>query len=85
MPRCCNENKSLRLVSNNQESNSENILLTGSNSFAIGRSLELEEAKPTVERSHSRVRCDLSPAPTKANSYIKLISIKVLHKTNFKQ
>ncbi|XP_011503248.1 PREDICTED: serine/threonine-protein kinase WNK1 [Ceratosolen solmsi marchali] len=80
MPRCCNENKSLRLVSSNQQHNAENILLTHSRPFSIsgGEQLDIEEAPVVVvERSHRRVRCDLSPVPTNTNSgFIKLIGIK---------
>lgn len=82
MPRCCNENKSLRLVSSDQQRNSENILLTReARPFSVGggEQLDTEEETPVVvERSHRRVRCDLSPVPTNSNSgYIKLIGIKV--------
>lgn len=82
MPRCCNENKSLRLVSSDQQHNTENILLTRPRPFSIGgeEQLDTEEETPVVvvERSHRRVRCDLSPVPTNTNSnYIKLIGIKV--------
>lgn len=82
MPRCCNENKSLRLVSSNQQHNTEDILLTRTRPFSIGggEQLQLEEEAPVVvvERSHRRVRCDLSPVPTNSNSgFIKLIGIKV--------
>lgn len=82
MPRCCNENKSLRLVSSDQQHNTENILLARPRPFSIGgeEQLDTEEETPVVvvERSHRRVRCDLSPVPTNANSgYIKLIGIKV--------
>ncbi|KAK9297698.1 hypothetical protein QLX08_008739 [Tetragonisca angustula] len=49
-----------------------------SRSFTIGNQLELEEDPPIVEKSHRRVRCDLSPVPTSTstNLNIKLLSIK---------
>ncbi|CAK9795460.1 Serine/threonine-protein kinase WNK3 [Anthophora plagiata] len=42
------------------------------------KALELEEDSPIVEKSHRRVRCDLSPVPTttSTNLNIKLLSIK---------
>lgn len=88
MPRCCNENKSLRLVSSDQQHNTENILLARPRPFSIGgeEQLDTEEETPVVvvERSHRRVRCDLSPVPTNTNSgYIKLIGIKVKHLLNW--
>ncbi|KOX79935.1 Serine/threonine-protein kinase WNK1 [Melipona quadrifasciata] len=78
MPRCCNENKAVSSVGTSQEHNTEDILLTQSRSFTIGNQLELEEDPPIVEKSHRRVRCDLSPVPTSTstNLNIKLLSIK---------
>ncbi|XP_034193683.2 wnk kinase isoform X1 [Osmia lignaria lignaria] len=78
MPRCCNENKSVSSVGNSQKQNTENILLTQSNSFPIGNPLELDEDPPIVEKSHRRVRCDLSPVPTNTstNLNIKFLNIK---------
>lgn len=79
MPRCCNENKAVSSVGTSREHNTEDILLTQSRSFTIGSQLELEEDPPIVEKSHRRVRCDLSPVPTNTstNLNIKLLSIKV--------
>lgn len=79
MPRCCNENKSVSSVGNSQKQNTENILLTQSNSFPIANPLELDEDPPIVEKSHRRVRCDLSPVPTNTstNLNIKFLNIKV--------
>ncbi|KAF3428170.1 hypothetical protein E2986_14012 [Frieseomelitta varia] len=78
MPRCCNENKAVSSVGTSREHNTEDILLTQSRSFTIGNQLELEEDPPIVEKSHRRVRCDLSPVPTSTstNLNIKLLSIK---------
>ena len=81
MPRCCNENKSLRLVNSNQQHTEENILLSHSQSFSIKERDQLEEEVPVavVEKSHRRVRCDLSPVPTNTtSSYIRLLGIKVI-------
>lgn len=69
-------------MSSDQQHNTENILLTRPRPFSIGgeEQLDTEEETPVVvvERSHRRVRCDLSPVPTNTNSsYIKLIGIKV--------
>ncbi|OAD59198.1 Serine/threonine-protein kinase WNK3 [Eufriesea mexicana] len=78
MPRCCNENKAVSSVGTSRKHNTEDILLTQSHSFSIGNQLELEEDPPIVEKSHRRVRCDLSPVPTSTstNLNIKLLSIK---------
>lgn len=85
MPRCFNENKSLRLVGSNQQHDSNNILLTRSRPFSIGGGEQLDVDESPAERSHRRVRCDLSPVPTNPNSgFIKLIGIKVsLKVSNF--
>lgn len=79
MPRCCNENKAVSSVSTSRKHNTEDILLTQTRAFAIGDQLELDEDPPIVEKSHRRVRCDLSPVPTNTstNLSIKLLSIKV--------
>ncbi|PBC29790.1 serine/threonine-protein kinase Wnk isoform X5 [Apis cerana] len=78
MPRCCNENKAVSSVGTSQKHNTEDILLTQNRSFSIGNQLELEEDPPIVEKSHRRIRCDLSPVPTSTstNLNIKLLSIK---------
>ncbi|XP_076240091.1 wnk kinase isoform X3 [Calliopsis andreniformis] len=78
MPRCCNENKAVSSVSTSRKHNTEDILLTQTRGFSIGNQLELDEDSPIVEKSHRRVRCDLSPVPTNtsANLNIKLLSIK---------
>ncbi|KAG9428628.1 hypothetical protein HZU67_10032 [Apis mellifera carnica] len=78
MPRCCNENKAVSSVGTSQKHNTEDILLTQSRSFSIGNQLELEEDPPIVEKSHRRIRCDLSPVPTSTstNLNIKLLNIK---------
>lgn len=65
MPRCCNENKSLRLMNSNQQNSTLDSVLIGT------------EAPVVVEKSHRRIRCDLSPVPTNNANYIKLIGIKV--------
>lgn len=79
MPRCCNENKAVSSVRSSQKHSSEDIVLTQTQAFAIGNQLDLEEESPVVEKSHRRVRCDLSPVPTNTNSNlnIKLLNIKV--------
>ncbi|KOC60991.1 Serine/threonine-protein kinase WNK3 [Habropoda laboriosa] len=78
MPRCCNENKAVSSVGTSRKHNTEDILLTQSRSFSIGNQLDLEEDSPIVEKSHRRVRCDLSPVTTSTstNLNIKLLSIK---------
>ncbi|XP_054007289.1 mucin-17-like isoform X3 [Hylaeus anthracinus] len=78
MPRCCNESKAVSSVSTSQKHNTEDILLTQTRTFTIGNQLELDDDPPIVEKSHRRVRCDLSPVPTNTstNLNIKLLSIK---------
>lgn len=80
MPRCCDDNKTLSVASNNKKYNTENLLLTQSHSCKRQSQLDLEEERPVVEQSHRRVRCDLSPVTT-SNTItpldIKLINIKV--------
>ncbi|XP_066588439.1 serine/threonine-protein kinase Wnk-like isoform X2 [Prorops nasuta] len=80
MPRCFNENKAVRSVNNSQK-NSEvtKILLRRTHESIIGNPLELNEDSPIVEKSHRRLRCDLSPVPISSNSNninIKLLNIK---------
>lgn len=79
MPRCCNDNKAVSPVSTNKK-NTANIVLTPSR-FPIGNPLEFDiNNRPLVEKSHRRLRCDLSPVPTNSNGSIsiKLIGLKVL-------
>ncbi|XP_076164633.1 wnk kinase isoform X2 [Ptiloglossa arizonensis] len=78
MPRCCNESKTVSSVSTSQKHSTEDILLTQTRAFSIGNQLEVDDDPPIVEKSHRRVRCDLSPVPTNTNTNlnIKLLSIK---------
>lgn len=79
MPRCYNDSKTVSSVNSNHKHNTDDIVLTQSHAFSIGSHLEIEEDLPVVERSHRRLRCDLSPVPTSTNSNfnIKLLGLKV--------
>ncbi|XP_015119573.1 uncharacterized protein LOC107042871 isoform X2 [Diachasma alloeum] len=77
MPRCCNDNKAVSPVSSNKK-HTEDIVLTPSR-FPIGNSLEFDiNNRPLVEKSHRRLRCDLSPVPTNSNGSlsIKFLGLK---------
>ncbi|XP_023287595.1 uncharacterized protein LOC105697780 isoform X1 [Orussus abietinus] len=78
MPRCYNESKVVSPASSSEKQHSEDILLTQSHVFSIGKRLDLEEESSTVEKSHRRLRCDLSPVPTSANTAfnLRLLNIK---------
>lgn len=79
MPRCYNDSKTVSSVNSNHKHNTDDIVLTQSHAFSIGSHLDVEEDPPTVEKSHRRLRCDLSPVPTSANSSfnIKFLGLKV--------
>ncbi|EZA58553.1 Serine/threonine-protein kinase WNK3 [Ooceraea biroi] len=78
MPRCYNDSKTVSLVNSNHKHNTDDIVLTQSHAFSIGSQLEVDEDPPVVEKSHRRLRCDLSPVPTSTNSNfnIKLLGLK---------
>ncbi|XP_029659194.1 serine/threonine-protein kinase WNK1 isoform X3 [Formica exsecta] len=78
MPRCYNDSKTVSSVNSNHKHNTDDIVLTQSHAFPIGSHLEVEEDPPLVEKSHRRLRCDLSPVPTSTNSNfnIKLLGLK---------
>ncbi|XP_011260874.1 serine/threonine-protein kinase WNK1 isoform X4 [Camponotus floridanus] len=78
MPRCYNDSKTVSSVNSNHKHSTDDIVLTQSHAFPIGSHLEIEEDPPVVERSHRRLRCDLSPVPTSTNSNfnIKLLGLK---------
>lgn len=79
MPRCYNDSKTVSSVNSNHKHNTDDIVLTQSHAFPIGSHLEVEEDPPVVEKSHRRLRCDLSPVPTSTNSNfnIKFLGLKV--------
>lgn len=79
MPRCYNDSKTVSSVSSNYKHSTDDIILTQSHAFSIGSQLNVEEDPPVVEKSHRRLRCDLSPVPTSTNSNlnIKLLGLKV--------
>lgn len=80
MPRCYNDSKTVSSVNSNHKHGADDIVLTQSRAFTIGNQLEvLNEDPPLVEKSHRRLRCDLSPVPTNLNSNlsIKLLNLKV--------
>lgn len=79
MPRCYNDSKTVSSVSGNYKHSTDDIILTQSHAFSIGNQLNVDEDPPVVEKSHRRLRCDLSPVPTSTNSNlnIKLLSLKV--------
>jgi len=80
MPRCYNDSKTVSLVNSNHKHDINDIVLTQSHAFSIGSQLEIDEDPPVVvEKSHRRLRCDLSPVPTHTNSNfnIKLLGLKV--------
>lgn len=79
MPRCYNDSKAVSLVNSNHKHNTDDIVLTQSHAFSIGSQLEVDEDPPVIEKSHRRLRCDLSPVPTSTNSNfnIKLLGLKV--------
>lgn len=87
MPRCCNENKIVSPVSTNNkvETNGDNILLTSTRAYPISNTnaLDIDDDNnhPIVEKSHRRLRCDLSPVPTNSSSRlnIKLLNLKVIY------
>ncbi|XP_063978625.1 serine/threonine-protein kinase Wnk isoform X2 [Diachasmimorpha longicaudata] len=77
MPRCCNDNKAVSPVSSNKK-HTEDIVLTPSR-FPIGNPLEfVTNNRPVAEKSHRRLRCDLSPVPTNSNGSlsIKFLGLK---------
>ncbi|XP_019699326.1 uncharacterized protein LOC105188438 isoform X2 [Harpegnathos saltator] len=77
MPRCYNDSKTVSSV-NSSHKHSDDIVLTQTRAFSIGSQLEVDEDPPLVEKSHRRLRCDLSPVPTNTNSNlnIKLLNLK---------
>lgn len=79
MPRCYNDSKTVSSVNSNHTHSIDDIVLTQSHGFSIGSHLEADEDPPVVEKSHRRLRCDLSPVPTSGNSNlnIKLFGLKV--------
>lgn len=79
MPRCYNDSKTVSSVSSNYKHSTDDIILTQSQAFSIGSQLNVDEDPPVVEKSHRRLRCDLSPVPTSTNSNlnIKLLGLKV--------
>lgn len=79
MPRCYNDSKTVSSVNSNYKHNTDDIILTQSHAFSIGSQLNVDEDPPVVEKSHRRLRCDLSPVPTSTNSNlnIKLLGLKV--------
>lgn len=79
MPRCYNDSKTVSSVNNGHKHSADDIVLTQTRAFSIGNQLEVDEDSPIVERSHRRLRCDLSPVPTNTHSHlnIKLLSLKV--------
>lgn len=79
MPRCYNDSKTVSSVSSNYKHSTDDIILTQSHAFSIGSQLNVDEDLPVVEKSHRRLRCDLSPVPTSTNSNlnIKLLGLKV--------
>lgn len=79
MPRCYNDSKAVSSVNNSHKHGADDIILTQSRAFSIGSQLEVDEDPPLVEKSHRRLRCDLSPVPTSTNSNlnIKLLNLKV--------
>lgn len=78
MPRCYNDSKTVSLVNSNHKHNTDDIVLTQSHAFSIGSQLEVDEDPPVIEKSHRRLRCDLSPVPTNTNSNfnIKLLGLR---------
>ncbi|KAL6262547.1 hypothetical protein P5V15_005340 [Pogonomyrmex californicus] len=78
MPRCYNDSKTVSSVNSNYKHSTDDIILTQSHAFSIGSHLEVDEDPPVVEKSHRRLRCDLSPVPTNTNPNlnIKLLSLK---------
>ncbi|XP_071626881.1 uncharacterized protein Wnk isoform X3 [Temnothorax longispinosus] len=78
MPRCYNDSKTVSSVSNNCKHSTDDIILTQSHAFSIGSQLNVDEDPSVVEKSHRRLRCDLSPVPTSTNSNlnIKLLGLK---------
>ncbi|XP_018396498.1 PREDICTED: uncharacterized protein LOC108774792 [Cyphomyrmex costatus] len=78
MPRCYNDSKTVSSVNSNYKHNTDDIILTQSHAFSIGSQLNADEDSPVVEKSHRRLRCDLSPVPTSTNSSlnIKLLGLK---------
>lgn len=79
MPRCYNDSKTVSSVNSNYKHSTDDIILTQSHAFSIGSQLNVDEDPPVVEKSHRRLRCDLSPVPTSTNSNlnIKLFGLKV--------
>lgn len=79
MPRCYNDSKTVSSVSSDYKHSTDDIILTQSHAFSIGSQLNVDEDPPVVEKSHRRLRCDLSPVPTSTNSNlnIKLFGLKV--------
>lgn len=83
MPRCCNDNKAVSPVNTltERKDNSDDFLLSSTRTFSTGiHSLDFDDDHhPIVEKSHRRLRCDLSPVPTNSTSSfnIKFLSIKV--------
>ncbi|XP_036141340.1 serine/threonine-protein kinase WNK1 isoform X2 [Monomorium pharaonis] len=78
MPRCYNDSKTVSSVNSNYKHGTDDIILTQSHAFSIGSQLNVDEDPPVVEKSHRRLRCDLSPVPTSANSNlnIKFLGLK---------
>lgn len=78
MPRCYNDSKTVSSVNSNYKHNTDDIILTQSHAFSIGSQLNADEDPPVIEKSHRRLRCDLSPVPTSTNSNlnIKLLGLK---------
>lgn len=79
MPRCYNDSKTVSSVNSSHKHSADDIVLTQSHAFSIGSQLEVNEGPSLVEKSHRRLRCDLSPVPTNTSSNlnIKILSLKV--------
>lgn len=78
MPKCYNDSKAVSLMNSNHKYNTDDIVLTQSHTFSIGSQLQIDEDLPVVEKSHRRLRCDLSPVPTNHSNFnIKLLGLKV--------
>lgn len=76
MPRCCNDNKSLSPVNADRKNNNSGDILLAPRDYTTKNS----QVNIVAEKSHRRLRCDLSPVQTNStpNYNIKFLSIKVI-------
>lgn len=84
MPRCFNDNKSVSPTNTDIKNNTVDILLSSRSYNTNNSQINIIVDQPVVEKSHRKLRCDLSPvqtnSTTKTTNYnIKFLSLKVIY------